>query len=85
MDEFEERMPHVSCTSDTIDIGLHAPHLWRGPTLCFESDDVQASVARLGGLGIETSKTLLPAALRAAGAALYIAPEGTALWLLQTR
>ena len=81
MEEFEERVPHVSCTSDTIDIGLYEAHLWRGPTLCFETDNVKAGAAQLAALGIESSK-MLSAALRSAGVAVYTAPEGTAIWLL---
>lgn len=76
MDALDAALPHVCCTSDTIDIGLHAGHGLRRPALLFDSDDPAARLARLATRGIAPGGTL-PAALRAAGAALIVAPEGT--------
>ncbi len=81
MEEPDAPLPHVSCTSDTIDLGLYEPALLREPTLLFQTGDVRGVLARLARDGIEPSGRL-PAALRGGPAALLIAPEGTALLLL---
>ncbi len=58
MDEMDDRLPHVSCTSDYIDLGLYDPsHLLR-PTLRFEADDVGGTLARLAEIGISPSGAL---------------------------
>jgi catechol 2,3-dioxygenase-like lactoylglutathione lyase family enzyme len=76
----EERAPlaHVSCTSDSIDIGLFDPAHLGQPALLFETGDVRATLARLAEAGIEPSRQA-PAALRGGGAAVLAAPEGTQL------
>jgi hypothetical protein len=78
MDELEAALPHVSCTSDSIDVGLYDSRQLRQPALVFEADDIHTRIARLAAAGIEAER-LLPPALRGANAALYIAPEGTRL------
>lgn len=76
MDELEAPLPHVSCTSDTIDVGLYeAPYL-RRPSLLFEADDVGALVTRLAGLGIEPAGGM-PRSLQRLPMATFPAPEGT--------
>jgi catechol 2,3-dioxygenase-like lactoylglutathione lyase family enzyme len=81
LDEPDAVLPHVSCTSDSIDIGLYDPAQLRLPSLVFDSDDVKESLARLAGAGIAPSG-LLPAPLRHHPAALLMAPEGTPILLL---
>jgi len=80
MDEPEAILPHVSCTSDTINIGLYEPAHLREPTLLFEVNDFSGALARLEAIGI-TPSARLPAPLRHMRAAMLTAPEGTAILL----
>ena len=81
MEEQDAWLPHVCCTSDTIDIGLYDLREIRLPSLLFDAEDVGASVMRLEGAGLApTAKR--PAAPGAAGAALFVAPEGTQVLLV---
>jgi catechol 2,3-dioxygenase-like lactoylglutathione lyase family enzyme len=80
MDELADRLPHISCTSDFIDLGLYHPAELRRATLRFEVDDVGGTLARLADLGIETGGEL-PSSLRSGPAAMLVAPEGTPLLL----
>jgi catechol 2,3-dioxygenase-like lactoylglutathione lyase family enzyme len=77
LDEPGAALPHVSCTSDSIDIGLYDPGQLRLPTLVFDVDDVTAALNRLADAGIEASRTspVRPGALLAA-------PEGTLILML---
>lgn len=76
MDEPDAMLPHVSCTSDTVDVGLYDPAHVREPTLLFEVDDFGEAMARLKDVGI-TANGRVPAPLRHVDAALLTAPEGT--------
>jgi catechol 2,3-dioxygenase-like lactoylglutathione lyase family enzyme len=80
MDEFDARVPHISCTSDFIDVGLYEPAMLAAPTLCFEIADLAAALAKLAHRGIEHRSA--PASLGALEAACLQAPEGTRLLLL---
>jgi catechol 2,3-dioxygenase-like lactoylglutathione lyase family enzyme len=80
MDEPDAPLPHVSCTSDTIEIGLYQPGHLREPTLLFEVDDLPAALAKLEAAGV-TPNGRVPAPLRHMPAAMLIAPEGTAILL----
>lgn len=80
MDEPDAPLPHVSCTSDSVNIGLYDPVHVREPTLCFEVDDVKGAVARLAAAGI-TAQGRVPTPLRYSPAALLTAPEGTQVLL----
>jgi catechol 2,3-dioxygenase-like lactoylglutathione lyase family enzyme len=80
LDEPDGALPHVSCTSDSIDIGLYDPAQLRMPTLMFETDEVKESLARLTSAGVAPSGPV-PAPLRHRPAALLVAPEGTPLLL----
>jgi catechol 2,3-dioxygenase-like lactoylglutathione lyase family enzyme len=80
MDESDAILPHVSCTSDTIDIGLYEPAHLREPTLLFEVNDFSEALARLEAIGIAATGRL-PAPLRQMRAAMLTAPEGTAILL----
>lgn len=76
MDEIGARLPHICCTSDTVDIGLYGPQDLQRPTLLFDVEDVAARVRQLVERGIEPSRDL-PGSLRRVPAALVVAPEGT--------
>jgi catechol 2,3-dioxygenase-like lactoylglutathione lyase family enzyme len=80
VDEPDSMLPHVSCTSDTIDIGLHEPAHLRELTLSFEVDDLGNTLANLDAIGI-TPTGRVPAPLRQVPAAVLIAPEGTPILL----
>jgi catechol 2,3-dioxygenase-like lactoylglutathione lyase family enzyme len=82
MDELEDRLPHISCTSDHIDLGLYDPAHFRRPTLRFEVDDVGGSLARLAEIGLSPNGEL-PPPLRHMPAAVLTAPEGTPILLSQ--
>ena len=81
LDEPHAALAHVSCTSDSIDIGLYDPTQLTQPTLVFEADDVAMALARLASAGITPSGPV-PAALRDRPAAMLAAPEGTRILLL---
>jgi len=74
MDELDDRLPHVTCTSDFIDIGLYGPAELRRSTLRFEVEDLGATLAALAALGVPQAKD---AALGGPHMALLVAPEGT--------
>jgi catechol 2,3-dioxygenase-like lactoylglutathione lyase family enzyme len=80
IDETEDPLPHVSCTSDFIDLGLYDPAHLRRSTLRFEADDVGGTLARLAEIGISPSGEI-PHPLRSMPAAVLIAPEGTPILL----
>lgn len=78
MEEDEAALPHVSCTSDTLELGLYDPAHVREPTLLFEVDDLPATTAAMEPLGVTPGKRV-PAAVRNLPALLIYAPEGTPL------
>ncbi len=80
MDDDDSPLPHVSCTSDTIDVGLYDPAQLREPTLLFEVDDYRATLAALATLGVSPNQRI-PAAVKSLPAVLINAPEGTPLLL----
>ncbi len=80
MDDDECVLPHVSCTSDTIDVGFYDPTQLREPTLWFEVDDYRATLAALETLGVTPNKRIA-AAVKNLPAVLINAPEGTPLLL----
>jgi catechol 2,3-dioxygenase-like lactoylglutathione lyase family enzyme len=80
IDEPESRLPHISCTSDYIDLGLYDPADLRRAALRFEVEDVGATLGHLADQGISPSGEL-PPALRSVPAVVLVAPEGTALLL----
>jgi hypothetical protein len=73
-------LPHVSCTSDTIDIGLYEPAHVRELMLVFEVQDLAETLLRLDAVGIAPNGRV-PAPLRQMPAAVLTAPEGTAILL----
>jgi catechol 2,3-dioxygenase-like lactoylglutathione lyase family enzyme len=80
IDEPDAMLPHISCTSDTIDIGLYELGSLHGPTLIFEVDDLNETLARLDENGIKPDGRL-PEPLRRMPAAVLTAPEGTSILL----
>jgi hypothetical protein len=76
MDELQDRLPHISCTSDFIDVGLYHPADLRRATLRFEVDDVAGTLAHLADKGIVPNGEM-PPGLRSVPAAVLVAPEGT--------
>ncbi len=80
MEEWDDRLPHVSCTSDYVDLGLYDPSHLRRPTLRFEVDDIGSTLARLAEIGILPAGEI-PRPLRQTPAAVLIAPEGTPILL----
>jgi len=73
-------LPHVCCTSDTLDVGLYPTRDIPRPYLLFDSDGVEASLQRLAAQGIEPLANL-SAALRSQAANVLLAPEGTPILL----
>lgn len=80
MEELGDRLPHIACTSDFIDLGLYRPADLRRATLRFEVDDVGATLAHLADKGIEPNGEM-PPGLRSVPAAALVAPEGTPILL----
>jgi catechol 2,3-dioxygenase-like lactoylglutathione lyase family enzyme len=80
MEEPGDRLPHITCTSDFIDIGLYHPADLRRATLRFEVDDVGGALAHLAEKGIVPNGEL-PPGLRSVPAAVLVAPEGTPILL----
>ena len=80
IDEPDDRLPHVSCTSDTIDLGLYDPADLRRSALRFEVDDVEETLARLADIGIASAEAASPRQRQIPGTVLN-APEGTPLLL----
>lgn len=80
IDEADDPLPHVSCTSDFIDLGLYDPAHLRRSTLRFEADDVGGTLARLAEIGISPTGEI-PQPLCTMPAAVLIAPEGTPILL----
>jgi catechol 2,3-dioxygenase-like lactoylglutathione lyase family enzyme len=81
MDEPDALMPHVSCTSDSVNIGLYDPAQLRGPTLLYDAGDVGGALGRLAEVGIPPMGQV-PLPLRRLPATLLTAPEGTQILLL---
>jgi len=84
IDETNDRLPHISCTSDYVDLGLYEPSHLRRSTLRFEVDDVGGALARLAEIGISPAGEI-PAPLRQVPAAVLVAPEGTPILLTGPR
>ncbi len=80
MDELDDPLPHVTCTSDFIDIGLYGPGAPRRAGLRFEAENVAATLASLAAAGIEPARD---AALAGRRAASLHAPEGTPLLIIE--
>jgi catechol 2,3-dioxygenase-like lactoylglutathione lyase family enzyme len=81
-EEEAQPYPHLSLKSDAIELALHRPRFFAEPLLVFRDGGMAARIARLRELGIGPIATP-PGRLDARANALLVAPEGTALLLLQ--
>ena len=76
--EGDDPWPHLSLTSDTLDIGLHLTRELRRPTLVFSAEDGVELRERLTAAGVEPEPRL-PRSLDPETHLLVVAPEGTQL------
>jgi hypothetical protein len=76
--EGEEPWPHLSLTSDTLDVGLYLTRELPQPTLVFSTEDGNALRERLAEVGVEPEMRL-PRSLDPDTHLLLVAPEGTRL------
>jgi catechol 2,3-dioxygenase-like lactoylglutathione lyase family enzyme len=79
-EEAELPYPHLTLTSDFLDIAFHAPRILERPMLVFRDQSMQERVAKLRDLDVGTWRACLKGL---ESAALLEAPEGTALLFLQ--
>jgi hypothetical protein len=76
--EQEEPWPHLSLTSDTLNLGLYPRRELATPTLVFSCDELAPLRERLAALGIE-SRGRLPRSLDPATHLVLEGPEGLTL------
>lgn len=76
--EEERPWPHLSLTSDTLDLGLYLTREIESPTLVFSTENLGGVRTRLEALGLEPERRL-PRSLDAATHLLLVSPEGTNL------
>jgi|HubBroStandDraft_1064217.scaffolds.fasta_scaffold00351_23 catechol 2,3-dioxygenase-like lactoylglutathione lyase family enzyme len=81
MGESDTPYPHLTLTSDHLDLAFHRPDTSERPLIVFRAPDMPERIARLAGLGV-TAARQLPRGVSASGNALIETPEGTALLLL---
>jgi catechol 2,3-dioxygenase-like lactoylglutathione lyase family enzyme len=82
MDEPDAALPHVSCTSNSVNVGLYDPAQLREPALMFEAGDFDAALRRLSAAGLAPA-VRVPAPRRDIRVAALHAPEGTALLIVE--
>lgn len=75
MEEPTSALPHVACTSDSIDLGLYLPAQLPAPTLLFEVENIEKTRAEIAVRGV-TPSGRVPGSLKASAILLH-APEGT--------
>lgn len=73
---------HLPLTSDHLDLAFHRTRTLDRPMLVFRDPGMRERLVRLRELGVKESREL-PRGLPAAANALFEAPEGTALLLLE--
>ena len=76
--EEDNPWPHLSLTSDTLDLGLYLTREIDSPTLVFSSDNLSEVRQQLAALGVEPERKL-PKSLDPATHLMLLAPEGTNL------
>jgi catechol 2,3-dioxygenase-like lactoylglutathione lyase family enzyme len=81
-EECDVPYPHLTLTSDHLDIAFHRPRTLDVPMLVFQDPQMRARVAQLRGLGIKLSSEL-PRGLDPGANALLESPEGSMLLLLE--
>ena len=81
-EEAQAPYPHLTLTSDHLDLAFHRPQLCARALLVFRAADMPARLERLRTLGFAVAPA--PAAVQAgAGSGLLEAPGGTPLLLLE--
>ena len=81
-EETQAPYPHLTLTSDHLDLAFHAPEVCARPMLVFRAADMAARLERLRTLGLAPEP--VPASVQGgAGSALLEAPGGTPLLLLE--
>lgn len=83
LEETETPYLRMSMTSDHLDLAAHRPRTLDQPMLVFAASDMGERLDRLRSLGYEFSNAL-PKGLDSRHSALLIAPEGTALLLMNS-
>ena len=81
MDELDDVLPHISCTSDFIDLGLYGRQSLQGFALRFETENLEGALTQIGQVGVEPISRS-PLKLPKSRAQVLLAPEGTPLLLL---
>ena len=81
MEQLQTPYPHLSLTSDHLDLAFHDPQLSARAMLVFREPGMAARIARLRELGMTLGN--VPAATVVPNGALLQSPEGTALLLLE--
>ncbi len=81
-EETQSPYPHLTLTSDHLDVAFHRPQLFPGPLLVFRAADMAARLAQLRTLGFALARAPARAALTG-GSALIEAPGKTTLLLLE--
>jgi hypothetical protein len=74
----QEPWPHISLTSDTLDLGLHLTRELTALTLVFSTDDLALVREHLAEIGVEPASRL-PPSIDPATHLMLVAPEGTQL------
>lgn len=81
MGETEAPYPHLTLTSDHLDLAFHRPGTYDRPLVVFRALDMPERLARLAVLGVAGAGRL-PRGVSGTGNTLIESPEGTALLLL---
>jgi catechol 2,3-dioxygenase-like lactoylglutathione lyase family enzyme len=81
-EEAEDPYPHMSLTSDYLDLAFHQPRTSERPMIVFRDAGMPARLERLRELEVAMYAAPVPAR-QAAGSALLEGPDGTPLLLLE--
>ncbi|HEV7135181.1 MAG TPA: hypothetical protein VGN43_00980 [Steroidobacteraceae bacterium] len=81
-DEEAHPYPHLPLRCDGLELALHRPRFFAEPMLVFQDGTMPGRISHLRELGIGTLQSP-PAGLGARANAMLLAPEGTALLLLE--
>jgi hypothetical protein len=76
----EAPYPHLTLTSDHLDLAFHRPRMFEAPLLVFRAADMRERIAQLRALGV--AEEPLPRGIAREGNALLASPEGTRLLLV---
>jgi len=78
--EADTPYPHLTLTSDHLDLAFHRPRTCDAPLLVFRAADMPERIAQLRALGV--AEEALPRGIARDANALLTSPEGTQLLLL---